>query len=161
RVPTLATLDLTPEQREKLARFGRTHTFSMALCGPGDDANGPSDPRGDDILAITADEAESFLGTADHNAGATRSEVKILQRIARGLNGPELCSLLYRRPLWSQDERNFSDLVAYAPGMNTSQPDIQAMLEAEAAPNPRTIPGHIDPAARKLIDQARATGWQS
>jgi hypothetical protein len=70
-------------------------------------------------------------------------------------------SLLYERPSFAQDPRIFGDLVTYAPGMNTSWADIQAVLEAEAAPEQATAPGTIDPAARALIDKARAAGWQA
>jgi hypothetical protein len=70
-------------------------------------------------------------------------------------------SLLYRRPSFSGDERLFYDLLAYAPGMNTSSADILAVLEAEAAPSPHSKPGRIDAAARALIDKARPTGWRA
>ncbi|MBV9124538.1 MAG: hypothetical protein JO112_14365 [Planctomycetes bacterium] len=73
---------------------------------------------------------------------------------------PATADLLYHRPSFSGEERVFFDLVAYAPGMNTSQADIQAVLEAEAAPHLGSGPGRIDPAARKLIDRARQGGWQ-
>ncbi|HXG09156.1 MAG TPA: VIT domain-containing protein [Gemmataceae bacterium] len=66
----------------------------------------------------------------------------------------------YGRPAFRGDGRLFTDLVAYAPGMNTTSADIRATLEAEAVPDPRTLPGRIDPAARRLIEQARAAGWQ-
>jgi ferric-dicitrate binding protein FerR (iron transport regulator)/tetratricopeptide (TPR) repeat protein len=67
---------------------------------------------------------------------------------------------LYNRPSFSSDERVFFDLASYAPGMNTSLADVRAVLETEAAPRFSAQPGHIDPAARKLIDRARAAGWQ-
>jgi Tfp pilus assembly protein PilF len=69
--------------------------------------------------------------------------------------------ILYGRPSFSGDDRFFFDLVAYAPGMNTSWADTEAVVEAEAAPDQHNLPARIDPAARKLIDQARAAGWQS
>jgi tetratricopeptide (TPR) repeat protein len=69
-------------------------------------------------------------------------------------------SLLYHRPSFTGDERIFFDLVAYAPGMTAGDADLQAVLEAEALPPHRVQLGSIDPAARKLIDQARAAGWQ-
>ena len=61
----------------------------------------------------------------------------------------------------SNDDRIFFDLVAYCPGMTASLADIQAVLEAEAPPSPQSLPGTIDPAARKLFDNARSAGWQS
>jgi ferric-dicitrate binding protein FerR (iron transport regulator)/tetratricopeptide (TPR) repeat protein len=67
----------------------------------------------------------------------------------------------YSRPTFTADDRLFFDLVSYAPGMNTSAADIQAVLESEAAPNLASLPGRIDPAARKLIDQSRTAGWRT
>ncbi len=66
----------------------------------------------------------------------------------------------YRRPTWTSDDRIFFDLVAYCPGMYTSPADIRAVLEAEATPNPHSLPGTIDPGARRLFDKARSAGWQ-
>src|SRR5437588_5983175 len=63
--------------------------------------------------------------------------------------------MLYQRPSFSGDDRVFFDLVAYAPGMNTQQADILAVLEAEAAPRRRIATGTISTGARKLIDRAR------
>ena len=45
-------------------------------------------------------------------------------------------------------------------GFGTSAADIQAVVEAEAAPEQGATPGHIDPEARKLIDQVRTASWQ-
>lgn len=70
-------------------------------------------------------------------------------------------SLSYRRPEFSGDDRHFSDLVGYAPGMEMMLADVRGVLEAEAAPSPRSRPGKIDPAAARLIDKARTAGWQS
>jgi tetratricopeptide (TPR) repeat protein len=70
-------------------------------------------------------------------------------------------SLLYDRPSFKGDDRFFYDLAAYAPGMNTSWADIQSVLEAEGEVDPHALPGRIDTEARKLIDQARAAGWQT
>src|SRR5262249_19871609 len=69
-------------------------------------------------------------------------------------------SLLYERPHFSGDWRVFSDLLAYAPGMNTQAADIAAVLDDEA-PDPQAAPGNIDPAARVLIQKASQWGWQS
>jgi Tfp pilus assembly protein PilF len=65
------------------------------------------------------------------------------------------------RPLFTADPQLFSNLVAYAPGMNTGAADIQTVLESEAVPNLAHLPGRIDPAARALIDKARTAGWQT
>jgi tetratricopeptide (TPR) repeat protein len=69
-------------------------------------------------------------------------------------------SLLYRRPSFSGDEAVFTDLVAFAPGMNTTRADVLAILEAESEPGSWNRPGRIDPAARRLINRARAASWQ-
>jgi hypothetical protein len=68
-------------------------------------------------------------------------------------------SLLYQHIVFSNDARLFTDLLTYAPGLNTTAADIQAALEVEAAPELRNSPGHIDEAARCLVDQARSTRW--
>jgi hypothetical protein len=68
---------------------------------------------------------------------------------------------LYARPSFRDDPRVFTDLAAYAPGLNTQAADIAAVLEAEAAPSMGSLPGSIDPAARRLIDRARSLGWQT
>jgi tetratricopeptide (TPR) repeat protein len=73
----------------------------------------------------------------------------------------DLGTLLYDRPSFKGDDRFFYDLVAYAPGMNTSWADIQSVLETEGEVDPHALPGRIDTEARKLIDQARAAGWQT
>ena len=70
-------------------------------------------------------------------------------------------SLLYRRPTFAPDGRHFTDLVAFAPGLNTSQADILGVLETEALADPGDAPGTIEPAARALIEGARATGWRT
>ncbi len=68
---------------------------------------------------------------------------------------------LYQRLLYTGNDRLFTDLVSYAPGLSSSAADTEATVEAEAAPNLRTTPGKIDPAARKLIERARQAGWRT
>jgi len=68
---------------------------------------------------------------------------------------------LYQRPQFYNDWRVFGDLLHYAPGMNTSNIDVQAILDAEARPSKGSAPGKIDPAAKALIDKARGIGWRS
>ena len=55
----------------------------------------------------------------------------------------------------------FTDLLSYAPGLNSSDADIQAVVEAEAAPALGNTPGTIAPEARRLIDRARTASWQT
>ena len=45
--------------------------------------------------------------------------------------------------------------------MSNTISDVLAVIEAETVPDPATAPGKIDPAAGKLIEQARSAGWQS
>src|SRR5262249_38906919 len=90
-----------------------------------------------------------------HNEGSKYSEKENGQKQqAAGAPG-----LRYRRPTFSGDPRVFHDLISYAPGMNTLSADVQAVVDAEAAAEP-VVTGKIAPAARTLIDRARAAGWQ-
>jgi tetratricopeptide (TPR) repeat protein len=93
------------------------------------------------------------------DAGTTDAAAERL--LARLLQGAVRRPDLYVRPACGRDDRLFTDLLGHAPAMNTSRADVLAVLEAEAVPDPRTAPGVIDPAARELIDRARAGGWQA
>jgi ferric-dicitrate binding protein FerR (iron transport regulator)/tetratricopeptide (TPR) repeat protein len=68
---------------------------------------------------------------------------------------------LYHRRAFSGDERFFTDLTAFAPGLNTTRPDILAVLESEAESGIARKVGHIEPACRRLINKARTAGWQT
>jgi ferric-dicitrate binding protein FerR (iron transport regulator) len=81
-----------------------------------------------------------------------------LPAIASGLR-PD--ALLYQPPTFAPDGRLFTDLIAFAPGLNTTSADIHGVLEAEAAGATADTPGIIEPAARALIDGARAAGWRT
>jgi tetratricopeptide (TPR) repeat protein len=70
-------------------------------------------------------------------------------------------SLVYQQARFSENGRLFDDLLSYAPGLNTTWADIQAVLEEEAAPDLRNVPGHIDPEARRLIERSRSAGWRT
>ena len=85
---------------------------------------------------------------------------------AYGLNsrlrsGSGFPNVMYQRPRFSGDWRVFSDLLAYAPGMNTSYADILAVLAAEAKPHKAAAAGRIDPKAAALIARARKAGWRA
>src|SRR5262249_49453686 len=67
----------------------------------------------------------------------------------------------YRRPSYASQERIFFDLLAYAPGMNTSAADIAAVVESDALPLAGSKAGQIDAAARELIDKARSASWRT
>ncbi len=67
----------------------------------------------------------------------------------------------YWLPEFNDDRSVFTDLVAYAPGMNTSLADVRAALESEAALPVGFSPGRVDPGARRLIESARNGPWQT
>jgi ferric-dicitrate binding protein FerR (iron transport regulator)/tetratricopeptide (TPR) repeat protein len=68
----------------------------------------------------------------------------------------------YWLPEFNPDRTVFSELLAYAPGMNTTSADVRAVLEAEAEPPEGPFsPGHVDPKARRLIETARNAPWQT
>ena len=69
--------------------------------------------------------------------------------------------LIYRAPAFVPNGRLFTDLVAFAPGLNTQTADILGVLENEAAADPLDAPGTVEPAARDLIDGAGAAGWRT
>ncbi len=106
------------------------------------------------------DSRVGFQALSDLWAGHARSRTDF-QRRGGDYESQTPRSLLYEPIVFSNDQRLFTDLLAYAPGLNTSSADVQAVLEAEAAPELRNAPGHIDPGARQLIDQARMGGWQN
>jgi ferric-dicitrate binding protein FerR (iron transport regulator) len=111
-----------------------------------------------------SDREELFAGARFAMGRRAKKEpaaAEVMGRAERLLRGEVSGPRHYGRPSFSGDERVFSDLVSYAPGMNTSRADIRAVLDAEAAPRLSALPGRIDPAARSLIDRARAARWQS
>jgi hypothetical protein len=69
-------------------------------------------------------------------------------------------SLLFHRLRYSGDPRLFTDLLAYAPGLNTTEADTLAVLDAEALPELREAPGTIDREARELIEASRTAKWR-
>ncbi len=77
-----------------------------------------------------------------------------------GISGQD-GSLLYVRPTYSNDDRLFHDLLAYAPGLNTSAADVRAVIEAEARASVSARPGLVANGARLLITKARGAGWQT
>jgi ferric-dicitrate binding protein FerR (iron transport regulator) len=89
--------------------------------------------------------------------GETSKLDPFVNRLLQGTTQP--ASLLYQRPSYPQDPLLFADIVRYAPGLNTSEADILAVLQAEAIPHPADRPGKIAPEARKLLDADRVPGW--
>src|SRR5262249_31064723 len=70
-----------------------------------------------------------------------------------------LNQLLYQRPAPGDVVKFFQDLPAFAPGLNTTDAALAAVLEAEAgraAPGP----GKVDDDARKILAKAYAAGWR-
>ena len=89
------------------------------------------------------------------------ADVTPRDKIAAVLQDRTTAPQYYSRPSFNGQDRVFSDLAAYAPGMSSSNADIQAVLEAEAAPRSGLRKGTIDPAARQRIEMARGSSWQS
>jgi hypothetical protein len=119
---------------------------------------GPALP-GDESSYLKLYEAlRSSLQPGEAGAPSPAASAGDIDLLAAGVPGG---ALLYRRPSVSLNPRLFSDLVAYAPGLNTSRADILAVLEAEAAPDPADAPCTVEPGARALIEAARASGWQT
>ncbi len=77
------------------------------------------------------------------------------------ISGQGRLNVLYERPSFSGDWQVFSDLLAFAPGMNTSPADVLATLESEADLPQLPPAGKVDPQARELIESARKAGWQA
>jgi ferric-dicitrate binding protein FerR (iron transport regulator) len=127
------------EKRSK-SRIGDQFGFSMALSTP----------------PILGRPLSQTLLLGNHE-----SRQSVLRRGLMPSLDSGLPSLLYEPPAFTGDPRLFTDLIRYAPGLNTNWADIQAVLEAEAAPDLRTAPGQVDPAALQLIQRARQTDWQA
>ncbi len=80
--------------------------------------------------------------------------------IARITGRIEHRDCLYQRPQFTGNDEVFRKLVSYAPAMNTSWADVQAIVEAEADV-PAPLRGKVDDGARRLIERARGLGWQT
>ena len=65
-----------------------------------------------------------------------------------------------RQPGSEERPERFYDLIALAPGMNSSRADALAAIEAEAQPTPMSRVGKIDAGVRDLFDKARTAGWR-
>ena len=98
----------------------------------------------------------AILGGTEEEAARKDRESQQLGYMALASQAPQY----YSRPSFSGDQRVFTDLVAYCPGMSSSPADVRMVLEQEAAPRFGQRLGHIDPAARKLIESARSTEWK-
>jgi tetratricopeptide (TPR) repeat protein len=59
----------------------------------------------------------------------------------------------------SQLRSAVQDLLAFAPGMETTQADVLAVVEREAQRVNSAVRGKIDRAAKRLIERARSGGW--
>jgi hypothetical protein len=68
---------------------------------------------------------------------------------------PELVELPIQRPGVLQN------ILSYAPGMQTSAADLLAVLDTESEPANKPVRGQIDDAARRLIEKARTSGWET
>jgi ferric-dicitrate binding protein FerR (iron transport regulator)/tetratricopeptide (TPR) repeat protein len=110
-------------------------------------------------LVLRSFDGEEIVRTSGVSPKAAAKDVALsLER--RLLDGHTQPPRAYQRPAFNGDDGVFTDLVAYARGLNTSSADLDAVLEAEAAPVLASLPGQIEAAARHLIEQARGAGWQ-
>ncbi len=82
------------------------------------------------------------------------------RRLLERVNSMPVRAFNYQRPSYQPGPDVFHDLVAYAPGLNTNSADVLGLLDAEAISGAWNKLGTIEPAARKLIEQARPAGWQ-
>ncbi|MCK6471460.1 MAG: FecR domain-containing protein [Planctomycetes bacterium] len=105
-----------------------------------------------------ADNRRRVAGGKDRDISKESADFEADDMVQRLNSGWSFRELNYQRPYFNNNIQAFSDLLAYAPGMNTSRADIQAVLAAEARTNAR--PGTIADEARTLIDRARGAGWQ-
>jgi ferric-dicitrate binding protein FerR (iron transport regulator) len=153
---------------------GRTRGFEFQGFDPPDDMNKPRDMAEkfglDDLAGLRFDTFDRESKGGDGKARAQRGDAKFSTKelwsmedmTARLMQGRTMQrSLLYERPSFTGDNRIFGDLASYAPGLNSTMADIQAVLEAEAKADRHSAPGTIDAAARKLIESARQAGWHT
>ncbi len=99
-------------------------------------------------------------GQVEHELELTK---KLKETLVTPLNPQKIHQIpsIYQRPQHTIDLRYFRNLLAFAPGLSTSAADVRAVLENEAGLGDDVRPGKVDPAARELIDRARAAGWCS
>jgi hypothetical protein len=106
------------------------------------------------------------IGNLDVQQGSTlrvaqpRAALIVLDNLQSRLKTNRSPGPQYERLAFVDNPRIFDDLLWYAPGMNTTSADIDAVLEAEAPLVSATKPGIIEAEARVLIDRTRALGWQ-
>lgn len=90
---------------------------------------------------------------------------RVQQELAGGQSAwpfmPVLQPLLQQPVKYRMDDAKFRDLLQYAPGLNTSVEDVEALLEAEVQYGVRPAVGKIDPRAELLIERCRKAPWQS
>jgi ferric-dicitrate binding protein FerR (iron transport regulator) len=107
-------------------------------------------------------ELQLLFEDIDRKESNPETRTRVLDSLLAGaLQAFNQRSLVYERPMFTGDQRFFTDLTLYAPGLSTTTTDIQGTLEAEVKPAAVVRTGSIDPAAKALIDKARDTGWQS
>ncbi|MBI3407439.1 MAG: FecR domain-containing protein [Planctomycetes bacterium] len=129
---------------------------------------GVSDPRRVNFNGASSNfSTEGFLNNLTMPgevpaAGVRLAKFKALEPVERMLAITNLSSETVVSPNdISPKDRTFFDLLAYAPGMNTSAADIQAVVEAEAYPMASSRSGQIDAGAHELLAEAKLPGWHS
>ncbi len=136
-----------------------------------------------DVPPVQYIEAKRFLNDFNDallalKSGEASSQFAFQKWIAGGKTVQELVDYMVKSglkfaPAVSGDEASYQalhsalapfdvspiDMTIFAPGLNTSATDIQAVLEVEALP--KASSGSIDRAARALVDRARSVGWHA
>jgi ferric-dicitrate binding protein FerR (iron transport regulator)/tetratricopeptide (TPR) repeat protein len=116
-------------------------------------------PRRVGELADADDDRDEEPVSAAMSKLLERKWSKTDQRLMKLVSSYRQAPPRYQRPSFNHNRRLFTNLLAFAPGLNSSEADVQAVVEAEATPDLAALPGVIDPAACQLIEQARAAGW--
>jgi hypothetical protein len=158
KLGNLLGLNVGMEGEEATGPTGLSLGWQLHAPEPSTLDNGAEDLL-DDLRAGRAHRGAIRSGQ-EHRPGSFGC-TSLQQLLVRLATEDSSASLLYRRPRLVDGDECFRDLLAYAPGMHTSNADVLGVLEAKAQLSPQQRPGRIDPRARALIEGARAAGWQT
>jgi hypothetical protein len=142
--------------REKTAMEGGGHGLARDFYGF--DLDGRLDFR--DLVILSDGETNDRLNVSVWDTSPIKQTSEAHAEEIRGRLFSY--SVMYHRPALGMGQVIFRDLTLHAPGLNTMDADVRAVLEAEAEPSLtlRVSVGHIAEKARALVEKARRTGWQ-